>query len=270
MRRLALAFAALTFALASCGGGDPQDVLSETAANLGTIRSGDLSLELAFQPQGAGRTGFTLDGPFSLEKGPLVAGTLDYTQLLGSQGSQTATFVSTGQKAYVVVRGQAYELPPDTTSELRAASVPLQSGGLGALDVGRWFQDPQVKDGGELGGTDTDLIRARLDVVEVVNTLVTVSAQLRGETVPPLGGDDAEQLRRAVESAQALMWTGKDDRLLRKLDLRIRFNAGGAPERVRQLIGIGVHFVLAIANPNEDISVQAPANARPYSDLGSG
>ena len=270
MRRLALAFATLSLALASCGGGDAQDVLSETASNLGKIRSGDLSLELAFQPQGGGRTGFTLEGPFSLEKGSLVAGTLDYTQLLGSQGSQTATFVSTGEKAYVVVRGQAYELPPDTTSQLRAASVPLKTGGLGALDVGQWFQDAEVESGGEVDGTDTDLIRARLDVVEVVNTLVTVAAQLRGETATPLDGDDAEQLRRAVESAQAQMWTGKDDRLLRKLDLTIRFNAEGAPERVRQLIGVGVHFVLGIANPNEDISVQAPANARPYSDLGSG
>jgi hypothetical protein len=41
-------------------------------------------------------------------------------------------------------------------------------------------------------------------------------------------------------------------------------------DRVRRLIGVGVHFALAVANPNEDISVQAPANARPYSDLGSG
>lgn len=268
MRRLGFALAVL-FVLASCGGGSAQDVLSETAANLGKIRSGDLSLELVFQARGAGRTGFTLDGPFSLEKGPLVAGKLDYAQLLGSQGTQTATFVSTGQKAYVVVQGQAYELPPDLVLPLRAASAQLTESGLGSLDVGRWFEDPELEDGGEVGGTETDLIRARLDVVEVVNTLLAVSSQLRGETTAPLAGEDAEQLRRAVASASARIWTGKEDRLLRNLDLAVSFKAQEAPERIRRLIGVGIHFVLAVANPNEDVSVEAPANPLPYSKLGS-
>jgi hypothetical protein len=259
----------LSLVVASCGGGDAQDALSQTAANLGKIRSGDLSLRLTFEPRGATQTGFTLEGPFSLEQGPLVAGELTYTQLRGSQGSQTATFVSTGEKAYAVVRGQAYELPPDSVSQLRAASGQLSSG-LDSLDVGRWFEDPVLDDGGEVGGADTDLIRARLNVVEVVNTLVGISSQLRGESAAPLSGDDAEQLRRAVESAGAQIWTGKDDRLLRKLDVTVRFTPQDAPERIRQLIGVGVHFVLAVSNPNEEISVEAPTNARPYSELGSG
>lgn len=73
-----------------------------------------------------------------------------------------------------------------------------------------------------------------------------------------------------MDSTSAQIWTGKDDRLLRKLDVRVRFNAQDAPERVRQLIGVGVHFVLAVSNPNEDVSIEAPANAVPYSELGSG
>lgn len=269
MSRVAPALVALLLLLAGCGGTAAEDVLSETAANLGKIRSGRLSLELAFQARGAGETGFTLDGPFSIDQGRLVAGKLDYAQLLGDQGAQTATFLSTGEKAYVEVRGQAYELPPNLSSQLRAASSQLTESGLGSLDVGRWFEDPKLKDGGELAGADTDLIDARVNVVEVVNTLVAVSSQLRSGTSIPLAGDDAEQLRRAVESASARIWTGKDDRLLRKLELTIRFSAGEAPERVRSLLGVGVHFVLAVADPNAPVSVEAPANPRPYSELGS-
>ena len=133
-----------------------------------------------------------------------------------------------------------------------------------------WIEDPEVDDGGEVGGAETDLIRARLNVVEAVNTLLAVSSQLRGEGATPLSGDDAEQLQRAVKSASAEIWTGEDDRLLRKLDVAIDFNPQSAPERIRRAIGVTVHFVLAVSNPNEDISVEAPANALPYSELGSG
>jgi hypothetical protein len=270
MRRLAPALAALSLLLGSCGGGDAQEALTDTAANLGKIRSGELTLELSFQARGTGKTGFTLDGPFSLEKGPLVAGRLDYTQLLGAQGSQTATFVSTGQKAFVVVQGQPYELPPELVSQLQAASTQLTASGLSSLDVGRWFEDPELEDGGEVGGADTDLIRARLNVIAAVNTLLAVSSQLRGEGATPLSGDDEAQLQRAVKSASAEIWTGKDDRLLRKLDIAIDFNPQTAPERIRRVIGVTVHFVLAVSNPNEDVSVEAPAHALPYSELGSG
>jgi hypothetical protein len=271
MRRVYFLVAALTLVLVGCGTKQSaQEALSETAANMGKIRSGDLSLELTFRPRGAGKTGFTLDGPFSFEEEPLVAGRLDYTQLRGEQGSETATFVSTGQKAYVIVRGQAYELSPDTSAQLRVASTQLSSSGLGSLDVGRWFEDPTLEDGGEVGGTETDLIRARLNVVEVVNTLVGIASQVRGESVAPVTGDDADQLRGAVESAQAEIWSGKDDRLLRKLELNIHFNAQQAPERIRNLIGVAVHFEVEIDDPNKDVAVEAPANALPYSDLGSG
>lgn len=57
--------------------------------------------------------------------------------------------------------------------------------------------------------------------------------------------------------------------MLRKLELTISFSAGEAPERVRSLLGVGVHFVLAVADPNAPVSVEAPANPRPYSELGS-
>jgi hypothetical protein len=269
MRRAALVLlAALSFAVSGCGGSSAEDALSETAAKLGDIRSGQLSLALEFQVRGAEPTGFMLDGPFSLENGPLVAGRLDYTQLLGSQGSQTATFISTGQKAYVVVRGQAYELPATGTAQLQAASQQLQAGGLASLDVGRWFEDPSMEDGGEVGGAETDVIHAHLNVLEVVNTLTQVSSQLRGTSAAPLSGEDAEQLRQATMSAEADIWTGQDDRLLRKLDLKIQFNPAGVPERIRQLIGVSVHFLVAVSDPNEEISVQAPANPLPASALG--
>ena len=271
MRLFAAASAALVLlAGGGCGGGESaQDVLRETTSNLGKIRSGQLDAELRFEEKGGGTAGFTLAGPFSLKKGPLVAGELDYSRL-GSSGNQTATFISTGQKAYVEIRGQAYELGRKQTAQLRGVSGQIQSGGLAQLDLSDWVVEPRLGDGGEVGGTETDLVRGRLDVPAVVNTLVQLASLGSGGSGEPVNSQDSQALRDAVSSSSASVWTGKDDRLLRKLELRIDFEPTAAPPRIQQLIGVAALFRFAVANPNGDVSVQPPENPKPYSVLGSG
>ncbi|MFL5980545.1 MAG: hypothetical protein ACJ74R_02405, partial [Gaiellaceae bacterium] len=73
MRRAALLALAASLAFAGCGGGHAHDVMSETAGNLGKIRSGDLTLRLVVSPREGtkGRIGFELHGPFALRRGSL-------------------------------------------------------------------------------------------------------------------------------------------------------------------------------------------------------
>jgi hypothetical protein len=66
-----------------------------------------------------------------------------------------------------------------------------------------------------------------------------------------------------VDSAPIDVWTGKEDRLLRKLEITIEFSP--AAEQVKSLVGAGVHFTLGISNPNEKITVEKPTNVQPYS-----
>ena len=65
-RSLAGVFALVALASAGCGGSEPSanDVLAETAAKLGEIRSGDLELRLVVRSEDA-EAGFELDGPFA-------------------------------------------------------------------------------------------------------------------------------------------------------------------------------------------------------------
>jgi hypothetical protein len=78
-----------------------------------------------------------------------------------------------------------------------------------------------------------------------------------------LSGESADQVESAVRSATIDVYTGKEDRLLRKLDVSIDF----APEaaKVKELLGASVRFTLAISNPNEPVTVETPTNAQPYS-----
>ena len=96
--------------VAGCGGGDrANQVMSDAAGSLGKLRSGDLTLRLVVAPRKGtkGRIGFELRGPFALRPGALPVAKIVYTQIAGAHEA-TATFISTGTKAYAEVNGKAY------------------------------------------------------------------------------------------------------------------------------------------------------------------
>jgi hypothetical protein len=268
VKRLAFLFAVL--ALAGCGGGGEDsatDVLSETADNLGEIRSGELSLELLFSGPEGEQQGFRLQGPFSLAGDRLPVAQLDYTQVAGDQQANV-TFISTGSQAFAEVNGTAYELPPELVNEIERATGDLETEGLGErIELGNWIENPRRAEGGMVGGAETDRITANLNVVNVVNGLLEIASAFSGTESPPkVEGQAAEQLRNAVDIARIQVYTGKEDRLLRRLVVSIDFSPE-APSEVKSILGVGVDFELAVSDPNKDVNVSAPANPRPYTDL---
>jgi len=264
MTRLFLLLALLAALLFGCGGGGPQsanELLAETSANLGKIKSGDLALELIFSTKDGERAGFNLEGPFQLRSGSLPEAQLDYTQIAGDQ-TATQTFIMTGDKAYVRMGGATFELPARAAGQVR--STLGATGGLGVIDLRGWVQDPELAAGEEVGGAETDRITGRLNVATVVTGLVAIASQFGGTTrLTPLEGKSAEQVEQAVETATIDVWTGKEDRLLRKLEITIEFSP--AAEQLKSLVGAAVHFTLGISNPNETVTIEKPTNVQPYS-----
>jgi hypothetical protein len=264
MKRLGLLLALLAALLFGCGGGGPQsanDVLGETSANLGKIKSGDLALELIFSTKDGERAGFNLEGPFQLRSGSLPEAQLDYTQIAGDQ-TATQTFIMTGDTAYVRMAGATFELPPETAGQVR--STLGATGGLGVIDLKGWVQDPGLAAGEEVGGAETDHVTGRLNVATVLTGLVAIASQFGGTTpLTPLEGKSAEQVEQAVDRATIDVWTGREDRLLRKLEIAIEFSP--AAEQVKSLVGAAVDFTLGISNPNEEVTIEKPTNVQPYS-----
>ena len=275
MKRLVVLLGALALAAPGCGGGDGGDAdeaLSETAANLAEIRSGTLSLRFLATAEGEaadgedGRVGFELEGPFAFPEGDaLPVARMDYTQIAGDEEG-SGTFLSTGEKAYVELDGTTYELPEEQQEEFRGVGASLGEGdGLGDLEIERWMEDPELSDGGEAGGAETDRITANLNVVNAVNDLIGLASEVGGSVPEPLDGASADQLRRSVNSATVEVLTGKDDRLLRRLHVDVDFGApSDLPRELRGLVGAGVELELEIANPNEPVRVEEPEDAQPF------
>ena len=241
-------------ALAGCGGGDsPNEALSETAGNLKEIKSGTLALDVSAEGRGGGADaslGFELDGPFALPaEGRLPVAKLRYTQRSGDQRA-TATFISTGEQAFVEAGGKTRRLPGDEAERLRAATGEVSSsGGVRELRLDRWMREPKLDEGAEVGGDATDRIRAKLDVRRA---LADVGGSLVG---------NGKDLERAVKDARIEVLTGKDDRLLRRLTVDLEL-ALEVPESLRRrlgrLVGGKLRLAFQISDPNRKVTVKAP------------
>jgi hypothetical protein len=265
----------LVAVIAGCGGGGrANQVLSDAAGSLGKLRSGDLTLRLVVSPpEGTkGRIGFELRGPFALRPGALPVAKIAYTQIAGAH-TGTATFISTGTKAYAEVNGKAYELPAASTDAIRrAAGGPGGSSTFAELRIDDWVTDPVVGDGGKVGGAATTRVSGDLDVVAAANGLLDLLRQL-GRDAPTIEGDQAKQLEQAVDSSSFEVWSGRDDHILRRLLLKANLGLD-VPESLRRalgsVVGAKIEFELAVSDPNKPVSVAPPTNPLPSSQLPGG
>lgn len=269
MRLSAALLAALALAAAGCGSPSTEDVLSETAANLGEIKSGTISLRILVSAEDRD-AGFELEGPFAFPSGEdeLPVAELEYTQIAGEERA-TTTFVSTGEKAFVRVDETTYELGPEQVDELRGTGGPLAGDtGLEELEIRDWFAEAEVSEGDEVGGDATDRVAARLDVVAAANDLLSLVRAFDPAAAPTFEGKSAEQLRRAVRSANVEVLTGKDDRLLRRLVIDVEVGADLPENEVGTLLEdlsrASFRLELTIADPNHEVTVEEPADAQPF------
>ncbi|MGH2968663.1 MAG: hypothetical protein ACRDK0_06315, partial [Solirubrobacteraceae bacterium] len=269
--RLATAALALATALAGCGGGgdSADEVLRATADGIGKIHSADLGVRLVLGPLGGergGRVGFDLRGPVDLERGELPAARLRYTQIAGDREGG-ATFISTGREAFVEVAGTAYRLPAEQSSSLAARAGAVKRNVR--LPVGRWMREPEVDDGGQVGGVETDHVSAKLDAVAALRDIFA-AARSAGAEVPNLAGARGEELRRAIDAASVDIWSGQEDRLLRRMRLRIGFRVAppaALRQRLGELAGGSLALDVDLAALNEPVRVQAPSDPRPAEEL---
>jgi hypothetical protein len=257
VRTLAALVTGVALLAAGCGGsGGPaaSDVVKQTAANLGSIRSGTLGLKLLVTPQGKGDPfGFELHGPFTLMQGAVPKTRMAYTQIANGQ-SETATLVSNGSDAYVEVAGKRLPLSTSQRAALRSSLTRLQGAGTTArLAIGNWVKDAKRSDGGQVGGVDTDKVTAKVDLAEAAGSLLAL-ARASGQQVGTLSQGDSQRLADAVRSSSFVLYSGKQDHLLRKLQLTVDIGFAVPAElkaALGELVGAKVDFELAVSNPKK-------------------
>jgi hypothetical protein len=266
--RVLTALAVVVLLGGGCGGdpdGQAGDIVKGTARKLTDVKSGKLTLRLSGEAAGGEAdgqaVGFSLEGPFAFAKqrGGLPVADLAVTRFAGEQRSEVQV-ISTGQDAFVELQGQTYELPAEQQTQLRAAGSGGK--GLGGLEIDSWLRDAKV----ESGGDGVDHVSGKLDPVAAANDLLKLSG---GERIE---GRQADQLRDAVESASVDIWTGADDRILRRMLVRMKLGFSRAPAQIRERLkgfgGASFTLELKLDEPNSEVRVSAPEGAKPLPAAG--
>ena len=273
----------LAAVLVACGGGssdDPNKLLKETFSGNHKVTSGKLNLSVDVSAQGVQNLSqpvkIALTGPFQSQgKNQLPNFDLNLTFSGGGQ-SFSAGAVSTGGKGYLKFQGQAYEVPANVLNQFKQGFAQAQQRnqgkntnalkqlGLNPLD---WLTDPKVEGDEDVGGTSTKHISANIDVGKFVADLSTLLKNAQslggaqtGRLPSNLTAQQQQQIQQAVKSAKVQVWTGADDKTLRKL--QVDLNIAGTGGRSGTLT-----FTLEIDDLNQNQTINPPANAKPFSDL---
>ena len=300
-RRLVLSLCVLLAAalgLAACGSGSsgsgssPQDVLRATFGPNRPVKSGRLDLGLSLDAKGlqgvTGPVALRLTGPFASGKDARLP-TFDLTLgvLAGAQ-RYDAGAVSTGDKGFVRFQGQAYALSPALFQQFKDgfAKASAQSGAKGSttfkalgIDPLRWLKDPQGRGDEDVAGTPTRHVAAQVDVgkfLDDVNVLlgkadsIGVAGSTAAKVPSRLTAQQIATIKGAVRSASFDVWSGKDDKTLRRMVIKVAFDVPPAARASAKGLQSGTLTLnLAIAGLNQPQTVRAPASSRPLSELTS-
>jgi hypothetical protein len=294
----------LPAAVAGCGGDgggseDPNEVLEQTFNNADQLNSGVIALSLDGSAGSQARVSAKLRGPFQGVSDLSRIPQLDWTGSLDAQGlGQDTNFEGgltvTSDNAYVTYKGQAYEVgrrafrrlqdrfaranaqnqAQDSEGFTQVCTQAVQQGGgdtsVCDIDFSKWLTNVTNQGTENVGGTDAIHISGDANVTQILSDISGFAEQLPGAS----SRFDASQLgllEPLVENATIDVYSGADDKLLRKLDLRLSLDLSAlARGAAIPISNVDVSFSMAFSDLNSDQTVTAPENPKPISELGAG
>jgi hypothetical protein len=97
-------------------------------------------------------------------------------------------------------------------------AAPLRALLASGVDLSAWVENPRLDGTANVDGVETDHVRGSLDLPAVIDDLVVI-----GRTVGLTRALDVDALRQAGRSGTVDVYTGSQDRLLRRLLIQARF-----------------------------------------------
>lgn len=279
--------------LSACGGGsssdDAEKVIKDTFGGNTKVKSGKLELKLGLEAQGGtaslgGPLAVTLSGPFQ-SQGPKTLPKFDFDLTLSVAGRQlSAGAVSTGDSGFLKFQGTSYDVPAEVFTQFKqgyersqSQSKPSDTPSFSSLgiDPSKWLQNPKSEGDEDVAGTNTNHVSADVDVPKLLDDInqilsragklgVSGSQQIPKQITP----QQRKTIQDNIENASFDVYSGKDDKTLRRLTITVKFKV---PEQsraqVQGLTGGTVTFDLTLADLNQPQTINAPANPQPFDDL---
>jgi hypothetical protein len=273
---------------------DAQKVMNETFNGEKKVDSGKLNLDVSANLQATGLAAQQLKGPVTLKvsgpfqsRGETELPALDLQLTAGGTGQDfSAGAISTGDKGYISYQGKDYAVPDKVFRQYKKSFSEQQKkdrnknqldlAALG-IDPKKWLTNPKNEGVEKVAGADTIHVSAGVNVgafLDDINDLLQRTDQLgltkqQKQQLPgKLSSSTKKQIQDSVKKAKLDVFTGKDDKTLRRLELAVSFDL---PESLKSqaqgLEGGDLKLKLELAELNQKQDISAPANARPWSEL---
>jgi hypothetical protein len=288
--RFRLLLILLAFVAVGCGGGDAADsstdvdeLLQDTFAGGKAIESGRISLALDVSSEGESEPlAVKLSGPFQ-SSGEARLPQLDIdASLEGGGQSLSGGLTTTADAAFVTISGTAYEVAGPVFQQFKAGyeQSAKEAGGeqdqtlasLG-IDPRRWLTNARNEGESKVGDTDTIKITGDVDVPKLLDDVDGALERLRrlgvqgSEQLPErLTDEEKQQTADAVERLDVEIYTGADDRILRRMVVGLGLQAPDGQEAAGAQ-SAGIRFDLQLLEVNEEQDIEAPSGAKPFDEL---
>ena len=291
MQLRALLILLLALVAVGCGGDsdtadsstDVDQLLDDTFSGSKSIQSGKLSLALGLEAEGGqGPVSAKISGPFQSEG----EGRLPQLDLEGSfEGggeSLSGGITATADAAYVSFGGNTYEVAGPVFEQFKAGyeqSAKEASGekdqslaSLG-IDPRRWLTNASNEGEAKVGDTDTIKITGDVDVPKLLDDVNGALEKIRAlgvqgsEQIPDkLTEAEKQQTAEAIEDLSVEIYTGADDQILRRMviDLSLKMPEGTS---VAAAQSADIRLDFQLLDVNEEQEIEAPENAKPFSEL---
>ena len=281
---------ALALIGAGCGGDDGGGSSEDAGALLEKafatqVDSGDLKLDLKAEIDGlaqlSGPLSLSLSGPFKSD-GPKDIPILDWDIVAEGAGQKFDVGLTvTEDNAFVEYQDEVYEVGTELFDQFKqqyAAQQPDEQPTLKSfgLDPATWLEDPKVEDGDEIGGDATQVVTGSVDVEKVVRDLYSLTKsdafrqqlESQGQDVPEIPEPSDEDIQKIVDAIDELNLEVNVDEndIARRVSVSADFTV---PEGTGdgEVKGGSLSFGYTLEEVGTDPQIEAPANARPLSEL---
>jgi hypothetical protein len=275
VRLAAALLAVLVLALAGCGGddgggsgGDAENLLKRGFAT--DVDTGALTFEMELEVRGVegldGPLRLELDGPFRAAPSPTEMPDLDMDfEASGAGQSFTGHVIVTRENGWIEFRGETYEVGEELWASVIDFLRQSNSGrpktfGDAGVDPLDWVDDAETDGEEEVGGTPTTKVTGKLDLEALLRDSSKISTQRLPEST-------MRDVNDVVDDVGFEAWIGEDD-IWRRIRAETEFEV---PEDERGSLGgmQGGRFSLdmELAEPNEPVEIEGPADARPIDEL---
>ena len=285
---LLVALATLSFGLVACGGDDAasEDVdtlLEETFSSGKQVDSGNLDIKLEIEAQGAeqaeGPVNIRLAGPFQSEGEKKLPKFQFDVSFEGAGQSFNAGATSTGEKGFVKFQGTDYAVSDEIFAQFKQGFEQAQEQAgesedpslstLG-IDPRKWLTDAKNEGEAKVGDDEAIKITGGVDVdklLDDVNVALDKARSLGLQGAAELPSELTEEQRKAVtdavEDIRVEIYTGAEDKILRRMliDLSVK-----APEGTEEVESADIVFDMSITGVNEDQTISEPEETKPLEE----